>query len=81
MNKNLPLPGIVLTFLGAVLFSTKAIIVKLAFREEQVDVITLLALRMLFSLPFFLVVAIWSRDKAVKPMTPRQLVSRLGSSG
>ncbi|KIC94180.1 DMT family transporter [Flavihumibacter solisilvae] len=82
-SKNLPLPGIVLTFLGAVLFSTKAIIVKLAFRNEQVDVITLLALRMLFSLPFFLGVAIWTRDAAVKPMTARQwvLVSVIGMMG
>lgn len=39
--------------LGAVCFSTKAIFVKLAYRDSEVDAITLLALRMLFSIPFF----------------------------
>jgi drug/metabolite transporter (DMT)-like permease len=44
--------GIILCLLGAICFSTKAIFVKLAYRETQVDPITLLALRMIFSLPF-----------------------------
>ena len=44
--------GVVIAFLGAVLFSTKAIIVKLAFADVKVDALTLLTLRMLFSLPF-----------------------------
>ena len=48
--------GAALVFTGAILFSTKAVIVKLAYRYE-VDSISLLALRMLFSLPFFLLVA------------------------
>ncbi|MCO6492629.1 MAG: DMT family transporter [Phaeodactylibacter sp.] len=48
--------GAALAFTGAILFSTKAVIVKLAYRYE-VDSISLLALRMLFSLPFFLLVA------------------------
>ncbi len=51
--------GAVLVFLGAILFSTKAVLVKLAYRYE-VDSISLLALRMLFSLPFFLLVATFS---------------------
>ncbi|MCB0587542.1 MAG: DMT family transporter [Phaeodactylibacter sp.] len=51
--------GAALVLLGAVLFSTKAVIVKLAYRYE-VDSISLLALRMLFSLPFFLLVASYS---------------------
>lgn len=45
-----------LVFTGAVFFSTKAVLVKLAYRYE-VDSISLLALRMLFALPFFLVIA------------------------
>lgn len=45
--------GGILVFLGAVFFSTKAIFVKLAYQYE-VQSIDLLALRMLFSLPFFL---------------------------
>lgn len=45
-----------LVFLGAILFSTKAILVKLAYRYG-IDSVSLLALRMLFSLPFFLLAA------------------------
>ncbi len=46
--------------LGAICFSTKAIFVKLAYRDSQVDVLALLALRMLFSFPFFAVSAMVS---------------------
>ncbi len=49
--------GIVICVVGAVCFSTKAIFVKLAFRDSTVDVPTLLALRMIFSLPFFAIFA------------------------
>lgn len=48
---------------GAVAFSGKAIIVKLAYRHG-VDPVTLIMLRMLFALPIFLVMAWWaSRGK------------------
>ncbi len=47
------LGGVIICFAGAVCFSTKAIFVKLAYRDTSVDAVTLLALRMLFSLPFF----------------------------
>lgn len=49
--------GILISLLGAICFSTKAIFVKLAYATASVDAITLLALRMIFSLPFFLVSA------------------------
>ncbi len=42
----------VLVFVGAVFFSSKAVLVKLAYRYE-VDSISLLALRFAFSLPFY----------------------------
>ncbi len=48
--------GAGIVFLGAILFSTKAVLVKLAYRHG-VDSISLLALRMLFALPFFLIIA------------------------
>lgn len=51
--------GTVFAFIAAIGFSTKAIMVKLAY-VEGVDAITLLALRMAFSVPFFLVVAAFS---------------------
>lgn len=52
--------GFIFTFLGAVLFSTKAVIVKKAFRDTPIDAVTLLTLRMAFSLPFFLGLAFFA---------------------
>ena len=42
---------------GVILFSSKAVLVKLAYQYE-VDAVTLLLFRMLFSLPFYLAVAL-----------------------
>lgn len=56
-------PGLVLAALGAIAFSGKAIIVKLAYRYG-VDAVTLIMYRMLFALPIFAVMAWWaSRNK------------------
>jgi drug/metabolite transporter (DMT)-like permease len=55
--------GIAFCFMGAICFSTKAIVVKLAYRETGVDPVSLLALRMLFSLPFFVIAAIVSSSR------------------
>ena len=49
--------GGILALLGSVLFSTKAIFVKLAYQYD-VDAVSLLMLRMAFSLPFFIVIGI-----------------------
>ncbi|QPK63321.1 DMT family transporter [Methylomonas sp. LL1] len=49
--------GFGLAALAAIGFSTKAILVKLAY-YDPVDALSLLALRMLFSAPFFLIVAL-----------------------
>ena len=46
--------GMLLAVLAAFGFSFKAIFVKLAYLSAPVDAITLLSLRMLFSLPLFL---------------------------
>ncbi len=51
--------GVALAALGAVAFSGKAIIVKLAYRYG-VDAVTLLMYRMLFALPVFLLMAWWA---------------------
>ena len=53
------LAGLALAFFGAIAFSGKAIIVKLAYRYG-VDAVTLLMLRMLFALPLFVVMAWWA---------------------
>ncbi len=55
--------GVIICLLGSVCFSTKAIFVKLAYRDTEVDAVTLLALRMLFSLPFFVGSAIFSSNQ------------------
>lgn len=58
-----PLIGIALAFVGSILYSTKAIFVKLAYQYD-VDAVTLLLLRMLFSLPFYLGIAIYLTRKS-----------------
>lgn len=55
--------GVLCALLGAVGFSGKAVIVKLAYLYS-VDVMTLLALRMILSLPFFIAMAVWAAATA-----------------
>ncbi|MDD3651338.1 DMT family transporter, partial [Immundisolibacter sp.] len=54
---RLDVNGTLFALLAAVGFSFKAILVKLAYAWHPVDAITLLALRMLFALPFFAALA------------------------
>jgi drug/metabolite transporter (DMT)-like permease len=61
--------GLLLAVLGAIGFSGKAIIVKLAYRHG-VDAVTLLMWRMLLALPFFLAIAWWAGRG--KPALTRQ---------
>jgi drug/metabolite transporter (DMT)-like permease len=51
--------GLVLAMLGAIAFSAKAIIVKLAYRHG-VDAVTLIMYRMLFAVPIFALMAWWA---------------------
>ncbi len=51
--------GILLVAFGAVMFSAKAIVIKLAYETYDVDDITLLTLRFGFALPFFAIIAGW----------------------
>lgn len=50
--------GLIIAVVGAVLFSMKAVVAKLLYRY-QLDAVTVIAFRMLFSLPVFAVVALW----------------------
>ncbi|MGH8808807.1 MAG: DMT family transporter [Noviherbaspirillum sp.] len=59
--------GLAIAICGAVLFSAKAIVAKLIYRY-QVDAVTLIAFRMLFSLPFFAAVALW-KARTETPLT------------
>jgi drug/metabolite transporter (DMT)-like permease len=70
-----------MALLGAIAFSGKAIVVKLAYRHG-VDAITLLMYRMLFALPFFVVMAWWaSRGKAPLTRADWWGIAGLGFSG
>lgn len=73
--------GLLLASAGAIAFSGKAIIVKLAYRHG-VDAVTLIMYRMLFALPLFVAMAWWaSRGKAPLTTRDRWGVLGLGFSG
>jgi drug/metabolite transporter (DMT)-like permease len=61
--------GILLVAMGNILFSAKAILVKLAYHHSTTDAISLLAFRLLFSLPFYVFVAYWLRKKQINPVS------------
>jgi drug/metabolite transporter (DMT)-like permease len=72
------LAGFLITIIGSILFSTKAILVKLAFTDTSMDALTLLMLRMTFSLPFY-IGAVWlARQKGHTPLTGRQWLTVIG---
>lgn len=81
VNRN-AFAGVLFALLAAVGFSAKAILVKLAY-QEGVDAMTLLALRMAFSVPFFIAVALWMHRQHAEPLTAhdRWLVLVLGLIG
>lgn len=63
--------GILLGVLAVVLFSSKAVMVKLAYQYE-VDAMSVLLLRMLFSFPFYVVIALLYRNKGTNlPVTQK----------
>ena len=61
--------GIALALVGVLAFSVRPILIKLAYAYVT-DPVTLIALRMVFSLPFFVAMAFWvRRDTARTPLT------------
>ena len=60
--------GLAIAIAGAVLFSTKAVVAKLLYRYH-IDAVTLIAFRMLFSLPVFAAVALW-KMRSEPPLSP-----------
>ena len=68
--------GLLLATTGAIAFSGKAIIVKLAYRHG-VDAVTLIMYRMLFALPFFVLMAWWS-SRGKPPLTRKDWLGILG---
>lgn len=74
-------PGLVFAIVGAIGFSGKAIIVKLAYRHG-VDAVTLIMYRMAFALPLFLLLSWWAgRGKAALTRRDWITVVGLGFSG
>src|SRR3954447_13764655 len=83
MTNRSRLLGAAMVCAAAIAFSGKAVIIKLAYRHG-VDAVTLLALRMTFSAPLFLVLAWWAtRGRAVQPLAREDLwgVALLGFVG
>ena len=74
-------PGLLLALAGAIAFSGKAIIVKLAYRHG-VDAVVLLMYRMLLAMPLFMLMAWWA-GRGRPPLTwhDRGIVAALGFSG
>ena len=68
--------GLAIAIGGAVLFSTKAVVAKLLYRY-QIDAVTLIAFRMLFSLPVFAAVAVW-KMRTEAPLSVRDRWRLLG---
>lgn len=76
MFKSESILGVIFALFAAVGFSAKAILVKLAYLD-QVDAITLLALRMAFAAPFFVLVAAWVNSRAPLPLSKRDWLAVL----
>lgn len=67
--------GFIITFTGAVLFSTKAILVKKAFADIKVDALSLLTIRMICALPFYLLALYFTnRQQTNKKLNNRQWI-------
>jgi len=70
---KISLAGFIITFIGAILFSTKAVIVKKAFADIKVDALSLLAVRMICAVPFYLIVAFYKTNQGDnKKLTAKQ---------
>lgn len=75
--------GAILVFVAAVTVSSKAIMVKLAY-AYPVDASTLIALRMAFSTPLFIGLALWAQTSATTPKMTRKdayAIAALGALG
>lgn len=70
--------GLLFAVVGVVCFSLRPIIIKLAY-AYVVDPVTLLALRMIFSVPFFVATALWVRGRGEqRPLERRDIAAIIG---
>ena len=77
--------GVLLAGAGAVLFSSKSIFIKLAYAlpgldgAAPIDAVTLLTLRMLFAMPFFVAIGLWAGLRAgISALTGRDHAALIG---
>jgi drug/metabolite transporter (DMT)-like permease len=78
-----PLSGYILAAAGSILFSSKAIFIKLAYGTggvPEIDAITLLALRMAFALPVYLAVGLLAWRSHVRDAKPLPAGRHLASA-
>ena len=81
MTRQTLVLGILIALFGAILFSTKAIVAKLLYRYH-LDAVTVIAFRMLFSMPFFAAMAWWqSRRGPPLSKADRWRIVGLGFAG
>ncbi len=77
-SRSYRLTGILLAFVAVVAFSLRPVLIKLAYGYVR-DPITLIAVRMAFSLPFFLAAALWSgRGRHARMLSGRELLVVFG---
>ena len=70
--------GVAFAVAGVVCFSLRPVLIKLAY-AYVVDPVTLLALRMIFSVPFFAAVALWTRGRSAQlPLKARDIAAISG---
>ncbi len=75
MKKNATFIAAGFVLFGSIMFSVKAVLVKLAYQYD-IDTLSLLALRMSFSLPFFVGIAVYSTQKNKKLESPVMLSNK-----
>jgi len=66
--------GIALALVGVIAFSVRPILIKLAYAYVT-DPVTLIALRMVFSLPFFVATVLWMRFRAARRGTAARIAA------
>ena len=72
--------GALMVFFGAITHSSKAIFIKLAY-QYSIDSVSLVALRMLFALPFFLIIGYISGRRQKAPRLTTKEILAVGAMG
>jgi drug/metabolite transporter (DMT)-like permease len=76
LDSRQALIGSAFIVLAAIGFSSKSVLIKLAYADSaQIDAITLMTLRMTLALPFFLAVALWNRESVTIERRPRDWIA------